>query len=120
MLTIRKPLIALAALAAIGFVAIDMAESQARDPSAASTVAARFPGPAETLAAHNMGRLEQAPVSVAKPVQAERIVPAACAHEHWPYVADECLALPEGVKKQPARVIPIERRLAQSNPVTFN
>jgi hypothetical protein len=115
MIATRKSLIAMSGLIAVGlFAAINIAQSRTSEASPAATVSARFPGATETLVVHNIGRTApQETVSVAKPAKAERTAPASCTHEHWPYVADECLVSTEGARPSPpSRVIRIERRVA--------
>jgi hypothetical protein len=107
----KKTLIAMAALIAGGLVAaMDMAQSRPQ-LSAAATVAQRFPGADEVMAAHNVGRA----VPAANPEKSSR-QPAECVHEHWPYIADECLVSSDGAKpRKPTRTITIERRVASAD-----
>ncbi|MBN8920159.1 MAG: hypothetical protein J0H62_05585 [Rhizobiales bacterium] len=110
MIATRKPLIAMAALIAAGLVAAaDMAQSRTTEATPAATVAARFPAPAETMTLRAAQAAQEA-APIADPAPAERIAAPACTHEHWPYVADECLVSAAGAKlNRPSRVIRIER-----------
>jgi hypothetical protein len=111
MIATRKTLIVMTALAAAGLIgAIDMAQSRP-GLSPAASVAARFPGADEIMTARNVGRTAKTPAPVVNPAKADRLAPASCVHEHWPYVADECLVSGEGPRpNRPTRIIPIERR----------
>jgi hypothetical protein len=100
--------VATAAIIAVGLVAASDLAMSRTEPTAAATVAARFPAPAEMLIAL------QANPPVQTGSQNDRVlVPsAACVREHWPYLADECLSTPEGgTVKRPNRTITIERRM---------
>lgn len=95
----RFNLTTVASLAAIAIgvvAATDLALSRT-EPTAASTVAARFPAQSELLALPDQGLAPS----------------AACVREHWPYIADECLtSTGGGAVKPPSRTIPIERQIA--------
>jgi hypothetical protein len=119
MIATKKPLIAMAALIAAGLVtAIDMAQSRP-ELSASATVAQRFPGADEIMVAHNIGKAAAVPAPAANPAKATRTSPADCVHEHWPYIADECLVSSDGAKpSKPTRTIAIERRIASASATT--
>jgi hypothetical protein len=110
MISISTPLIAASALIAIGLVALDdMALRPTSDEPPAAAVAGRFPQPHEMLAF----ALPPAPaVDDALALRnAERAAaPGACVHEHWPYIADECLVTADRVVPRAVRTITIERR----------
>lgn len=112
MITFSKPLIAMAALISAGLVtAVDMAQSRPQELAPAAKVAVRFPKSNEMMIAG----LRIAPPAVnAIAKGAKQPAPAAtCTHEHWPYIADECLSAEEGAKaRRPARTISLERKLA--------
>jgi hypothetical protein len=119
-ITAKKPLIAMAALAAAGLVvAIDMAQSRPQI-SPAAAVAERFPAANELMLAHNVGKAAQTSAPTVNPAKSDRVAPAECVREHWPYLADECLVSSDGAKpRKPTRTISIERRVAAvaANPV---
>ena len=112
MITINKTLVLAAAVLATGFVAaIDMAQSRT-EPTAASTVAARFPAPAQMMAALNHAQ------PAAEDRKADKVLMPSegCTREHWPYIADECLTTTDGAKvKKPVRTITIERRVTANS-----
>jgi len=87
------------AIAALGIVAVDLTQSRA-DMSAAAQVAARFPHAHEII------------IPLAK---SDRMPASGCSREHWPYIADECLATTGRTNApRPARRITIERRIAEN------
>ena len=99
MIAISRPLIGISALIALGIVAVDLAQSRA-DVSAAAQVAARFPH------AHEM---------IIPLARSDRMPASGCSREHWPYIADECLATTGRTNApRPARTITIERRIADN------
>jgi hypothetical protein len=102
MFKINSPLIALSALIAVGVVTFD--GLSARTPNTAATnIAARFPAQDQTFAAYT-------PDATVNADAAKTFVPNGdCVHEHWPYIADECLVSDEGVPVKPVRTIKIER-----------
>jgi hypothetical protein len=112
MVIIRKPLIAIALLTASGLVAVAGMAQSAQRPSPAAAIEARFPGANEIMVIGNVGRAAPQPTPVVSAGKADKLVPAGCVHEHWPYVADECLLSDTSRPNRPARVIPIERRAA--------
>jgi len=118
MITINKPMIAMAALIAAGLVAaIDMAQSRPQDTSPAAKVAARFPQANELMLTKVVQPTPaQSTASTAKSDKL-RAPASTCVREHWPYIADECLVATEGAKpRRPARTIVIERRIATATP----
>jgi len=108
MISINKTLVLTAAVLATGFVAaIDMAQSRP-EPTATATVAARFPAPAQMMAALNPAQ----PAAEDRKADRAMMPDEGCTREHWPYIADECLTTAQGAKvKKPARTITIERRV---------
>lgn len=118
----RTPLMILAALAGAGLItAIDMAQSRPHDLSPAAAVAARFPTADERMAIRDLGR--RAPPAAPSAVtsgKGDRQVPAGCVHEHWPYVADECLVTDGPRRNPPVRIIRIERRFADAGHTAVN
>ena len=108
MITINKTLILTAAVLATGFVAaIEMAQSRT-EPTAAATVAARFPATGQMIAALNHAQ----PVAEDRKADKALMPSEGCTREHWPYIADECLVTTDGGKvKKPTRTITIERRV---------
>lgn len=118
MITLSKPMIAMAAVAAAGLVAmLDMAQSSPQENPAA-TVAARFPQTSEMLLARNVGKPVQPAAAVTAPGKTDKLAPAAgCTREHWPYIADECLVSADDAKtRRPVRTITIERTPDGSSP----
>jgi hypothetical protein len=125
MIDIRKSLVVSAFLAAAPIAALGMKPSSAeQEPSPASTIASRFPASTETLVVENMGRAERKSAienTATDLSSAQRPAAAPCVHEHWPYVADECLVAADGAAvKQPARIIRIERRVAGTTGISAN
>jgi hypothetical protein len=123
MIATRNALIVMTALAAAGLiVVVDMAQSRAQEPSPTASVSARFPGADEIMVVHNIGKaVPQQTAPVASPVKADKLTPASCVHEHWPYVADECLVSSEGPRpSRPSRIIRIERQMADNKLVALN
>ena len=117
-ITAKKSLIAMAALAAAGLVvAIDMAQSRPQ-LSPAAAVAERFPGAHEIMVVHNVGKAAQTPAQAVNPAKSDRAAPADCVREHWPYLTDECLVSSDGAKpRKPTRTISTERRVAAVSPI---
>jgi hypothetical protein len=113
MIAISRPLIGVSALIAIGIVAVDMAQSRTQE-TAASIVSARFPQAHERM----VGAIPL-PAGIEKAVlgKSDRAPSPSsrCVHEHWPYMADECLVT-NGVAPtpKPARTITLERRVADN------
>jgi hypothetical protein len=109
MFTINKTLVLTAAVIAAGLVAaIDMAQSRT-EPTAAATVAARFPAQGEMMVSLNKGE----PTAEDRKTDKSLMPSEGCSREHWPYIADECLTSPNGASvKKPTRTITIERRVA--------
>lgn len=107
MFKINSPLIALSALIAVGVVTFDGLSARTSN-TAATNIAARFPAPDQTFAAYTP---DPAPRTVnIDRAAAKTFVPNGdCVHEHWPYIADECLVSDEGVPVKPVRTIKIER-----------
>jgi hypothetical protein len=103
-----KSTVLIAAFAAAGlFAVIDMAQSRP-EPTPAATVEVRFPHAEEMLA---QAKGPRGPI--ARPVMNTAPV-RGCVHEHWPYMADECLG---GVTAPtPVRTIPIHRRVPSEVP----
>jgi hypothetical protein len=103
-----KSIVLIASVAAAGlFAVIDMAQSRP-EPTPAATIEVRFPRAEEMLA---QAKGPRGPI--ARPVM--NTAPARdCVHEHWPYMADECLS---GVTvPTPVRTIPIQRRVPSEVP----
>jgi hypothetical protein len=127
MISINKVLLAVAGLAAgVLLMAAGMAESRpqaepsrAPELSATVAVAARFPTPEDMMVARLIVPAQSA-VVFTRAAQRPAPVPAsvrrpACVHEHWPYIADECLNNDDGVTApRPIRTIAIERRFASN------
>lgn len=110
MFTINKTLVLTAAVIATGLVAaIDMAQSRT-EPTAASTVAARFPAQNEMMVSLNKGE----PAAEDRKTDKSLMPSDGCSREHWPHIADECLTSPNGASVKPARTITIERRVANN------
>jgi hypothetical protein len=109
MFRVNSPLIALAALAAVGIVTADSLYARTSN-TAATNIAARFPAQDQMFAAYT-------PAASAVTVNSDRaakkmFVPSEdCVHEHWPYIADECLVADDGVPVKPVRTITIEKRV---------
>lgn len=115
MLRRNASLVALSALLAVGAVTVDGLGARPQD-SAAAAIAARFPAADQTFAAHTPA---PAPPAAVKDTSAPAKIfsPAGdCVREHWPYIADECLAADEGVPVKPVRTIIIERPAPQAKP----
>jgi hypothetical protein len=119
---IRKSMFAIAAIAAAGLAAaINLAQGSPQDTatlattSAAAAVAARFPQIDEMMVARFILPAQSNAVFAAKAEAAAEpvFVPTEnCVHEHWPYIADECLVARDGASlHKPARTIPIENRV---------
>jgi hypothetical protein len=103
MLPINRTLVLTAAIIAVGLVSV-IEVAQSRQPSAAASVAARFPTQSEMFANF------KAPAGKAEG--------ESCTREHWPYIADECLTPANGRVQQPrrpVRTITIERRIADAS-----
>jgi len=100
---------AVAAAAIVGFFAASGLAFSRAEPSAAATVASRFPTQAEMLVALN----DNPQIDTRSGASDRGLAPAsACVREHWPYIADECLTAPNGgTVKRPNRTITIERGL---------
>ncbi len=108
MLRLNASLVALSALLAVGAVSADGLGARTQD-SAAAAIAARFPAQDQMFAACTPA---PAPAGAAEDAQAPAKIfsPAGdCVREHWPYIADECLAADEGVPVKPVRTITIKR-----------
>ncbi len=106
MFKINSPLIALSALIAIGVVTFDGLSARTSN-DAATNVAERFPAPDQTFTAY----APATEIVNAGHAATRTFVPSSdCVHEHWPYIADECLVSDEGVPVKPVRTIKIERR----------
>jgi hypothetical protein len=112
MFSISRPLIAVSALIAGAVVIADMAQSRTTEATPAATIEYRFPQATEMLTQRSGAfstKTDRLPVKGAKPA-------AACAHEHWPYIADECLAAsPREAPRAPVRTISFERRVAEQS-----
>jgi hypothetical protein len=105
MFRINSPLIALSALIAIGVVTLDGLNARTSN-TAATNVAERFPAQDQTFAAY----VPATEIVNAGHAATKTFVPSSdCVHEHWPYIADECLVSDEGVPVKPLRTIKIER-----------
>jgi hypothetical protein len=108
---IVKSMIGLSALIAVGIVALDMAQSRTSDVAPASNLETILTDPVETLAeialpaCHTSNKERKAD-------RLPRTNGPACVHEHWPYIADECLVAAGGPVNKPARTINIERKPA--------
>ena len=109
---IAKSMIGLSALIAVGVVAIDMAQSRTSDVAPAANLETILTDPVDTLAeialpARHTSNKES------KSDRLQRATKPGCVHEHWPYIADECLvATGKTPVNKPARTINIERRAA--------
>lgn len=110
---IAKSMIGLSALIAVGIVAIDMAQSRTSDLAPATNFETILTDPVETLTvvapARHISNAER------KADRLPRVPAATCVHEHWPYLADECLVSTSGLSK-PARTITIERKPSTPEP----
>jgi len=109
MISISRPLIALAAVIATGLVVADIAQSRPSEATAAATVAHRFPQANEMLAQ----RSSAFTIETDKARNGNKATPS-CTREHWPYIADECLVTTGETPRKPARTITTQRRLADS------
>lgn len=108
---IAKSMIGLSALIAVGIVAIDMAQSRTTEVAPAANLETILTDPIETLAviapARHTSNAER------KSDRLQRTPAPTCVHEHWPYIADECLvATGSAPVNKPARTINIERKPA--------
>lgn len=108
---IVKSMIGLSALIAVGIVAIDMAQSRTSDVAPASNLETILTDPVDTLAeialpARHTSNKDR------KSDRLQRPPSPACVHEHWPYIADECLVATGAPVNKPARTINIERKPA--------
>ncbi len=113
MITVSMPVFGMSAAIAVGIIAVDLAQSRAPEMSPAATVAARFPQSHEKLAVPAPAQ----PAESSSVNKADRLpVPVlGCTHEHWPYLADECLVSTTGAPvRKPIRTIPFERRIADN------
>jgi hypothetical protein len=106
---IAKSMIGLSALIAVGVVAIDMAQSRTSDVAPASNLETVLIDPVETLAV--IAPTRHTSNAERKSDRLPRAQGPACVHEHWPYIADECLVATSGLSvSKPARTITIERK----------
>ncbi len=106
---IAKSMIGLSALIAVGIVAIDMAQSRTSDNPPAANIETILTEPVETLPA--IAPIRHVSNAERKADRLPRPPAAACVHEHWPYIADECLVATSGLSvSKPARTITIERK----------
>jgi hypothetical protein len=117
---INKTKLAIAAIAFLGLgAAIDLAQSRQPDVApismsqGATAVALRFPQTNEMMVAKLIMPAQSKVVFTPKadPQSDKVFVPTQeCVHEHWPYIADECLVARDGGKvHRPARKIITER-----------
>jgi hypothetical protein len=107
MITISMPVFGVSAALAVGIVAMDVAQFRPPELTPAETVALRFPKSYERLA--SVGPM--VPVETLNLGKSDRLPPqGSCIHEHWPYIADECLVAQQPTQK-PARTITVERRI---------
>lgn len=108
---IVKSMIGLSALIAVGIVAIDMAQSRTSDVAPATNLETILADPVDTLAVITTTR--HTSNKERKADRLPRTNGPACMHEHWPYIADECLvAAGKTPVNKPARTINIERKPA--------
>lgn len=108
---IAKSMIGLSALIAVGIVAIDMAQSRTTDVAPATNIETILTDPVDTLAVVAPAR--HTSNAAGKSDRLQRAPAPACVHEHWPYIADECLVVTTGAPvNKPARTITIERNPA--------
>lgn len=116
MFTISKSMVGTAAVIAVGLVAaMDLAQSRTPEMSASATVSARFPASAEMMAVRSL--IEPAGEKRQSAPKTKKAPAESCVHEHWPYMADECLSSKAGDKaRPPVRTIAIERRIAEAAP----
>ena len=120
MTIITKPMIAVSAVIALALVGgLDMLgpkAAQSRDASPAATISERFPSAVQATAALDHAGAQNANVGAAAQ-RGDRLVPAAtCTHEHWPYIADECLVSENAAAaRKPARTITIEKQLGRKD-----
>jgi hypothetical protein len=121
MTIITKPMIVVSAVIAMALVGgLDMIgpkAAQSRDTSPASTISERFPSAVQATAALDHAGTQN-PNAGSAAQRGDRMVPAAtCTHEHWPYIADECLVSEDvAAARKPARTITIEKRLGGKAP----
>ena len=107
---IVKSMIGLSALIAVGIVALDMAQSRTSDVAPANNLETILTDPVDTLAVITTTR--HTSNKERKADRLPRTNGPACVHEHWPYIADECLVATGAPVNKPARTINIERKLA--------
>ena len=107
---IVKSMIGLSALIAVGIVALDMAQSRTSDVAPATNLETILTDPVDTLAVITTTR--HTSNKERKADRLPRTNGPACVHEHWPYIADECLVATGAPVNKPARTINIERKLA--------
>ena len=107
---IVKSMIGLSALIAVGIVALDMAQSRTSDVAPASNLETILTDPVDTLAVITTTR--HTSNKERKADRLPRTNGPACVHEHWPYIADECLVATGAPVNKPARTINIERKPA--------
>lgn len=115
---ISKPMIAASAVIAMALVAgFDMAGpsvAKSRDTTSAMKISERFPAASETMAAVDGSALNMRRGS-AVPRHQRPAAAAGCTHEHWPYIADECLVSDDAAPRKPARTIAIEKRVTTAS-----
>jgi hypothetical protein len=120
MIRTNKILLAVSAFVSVGFgAAIDLAQSRQPDiapismSQGATAVALRFPQADEMMVAKFVVPAQSKVVFTPRSdTQLDKVfVPTQeCVHEHWPYIADECLVARDGGKvHRPARTITTER-----------
>ena len=118
---ITKPMIALSAVIALALVGgLDMIgpkAAQSRDTSPATTISERFPSAVQASAVLDHSGAQNSNAGAAGQ-RGDRLLPAAtCTHEHWPYIADECLVSEDAaVARKPARTITIEKHPGRKAP----
>lgn len=120
---ISKALIGVSALISAGLVSA-YEPPASPELTAAMAIEARFPTPEERFARPD--QLMFSPVSLLRSVPAQlapaagapkrdRVLPAACGRQDWPYIAAECLVSADATPpRRPARVITIERRYGEA------
>jgi hypothetical protein len=115
---ISKPMIAASAVIAMALVAgFDMAgPSVAKSPDATSAmkISERFPAAGETMAEVDGSGLNVRRGSAGARHQ-RPVAATGCTHEHWPYIADECLVSEDAAPRKPARTIAIEKRITTAS-----